>query len=104
MKDKVEYIISITSKNATEFKLVFDSFEEKQKYIIKEFQYCKKENDIYVTSIGSNIAETKEERDKKRIEFAKKMGFAPSKHDRTRWIRHAAPIIPSTTPPPKGVA
>jgi hypothetical protein len=84
----VEYSIPIYPKER-ETKLIFSSLDEKNSYLRKEWNYCLKVRNDYVTSPSSKIKECKKAYDEKRVLFATKMGYGPKKHDVNKWVKIA---------------
>ena len=66
--------------------VVFPDQETKEKYIRKEYWYCKDQEIAYNAARSKAQREkTKDELYAKRVEFARTQGYAPVKGNRLRW-------------------
>ena len=85
------YSVDIYPKgeNAPKVTLIFEKGkEEKMEYVRQEHSYCLREENDYQTAEHSTRKEKKDIFLKKRVEFAKKCGFAPVKGNVSVWKRN----------------
>lgn len=90
MKD-ITYSIDVYPKgeNAPKVTLLFEKGkDEKMEYVRQEHSYCLKEENEYNVAEHSKRKEKKNAFLKKRVDFAKKCGFAPMKGNVNVWIRN----------------
>lgn len=100
MNDSISISIFPNGSDKAQSSLIFDSMEDKMAYVKKESTYCMIEENAYLSARGEKRDELKDVFLKKRVEFAKKNGFAPKKRgDQTKWFP-----AQSTQSTPLGVA
>lgn len=69
-------------------RLLFNDKEQKDSYVKSEFNFCRKENDKYLSSVGEAREEARTAFLLKRVTFAKQMKFEQkSLGDRYMWVR-----------------
>jgi hypothetical protein len=92
--ETIDFSISIFPKER-EAKVLFSSKEEKEDYVLKEWNYCRKSRNEYVTCPVSKIKESKKEYEDQKVLFAKKMGYGPQKNNINVWVKQQQKVDPS---------
>ena len=89
---KVE-INATFKKTIKKIYLIFDVYDNQKKYVDKEYKFCKHEYIKYQSAFtGVSREYTKQALEDKRLLFATKYGFKPSKSNSRYWIYHPGKI------------
>jgi len=71
-----------------DIKIIFESKEVKEDYIKKEFKYTLNEKSTRYNWVHVKQRNVLQELlDKKRLAFATRMGYSPSKYNKKEWIK-----------------
>jgi len=73
--------------NKREAKVHFSSQKEKDLYLEKEWQFCFKERQDYMSCPPSEIPEKAALYMKRRVAFAKSQNYGPSKVNPEKWVK-----------------
>ena len=98
----VEYSVTIQPSKNLEAKVFFDTEQEKGDYVIEESMFCRKTENDYLSSSGKEREEKKRAFLQRRVDFAKKSGYAPVKGNKAIWKKTEETTTTKTGP--KGAA
>lgn len=82
-----EFSIPLLPDGENIHKLIFNSKEEKDSYVKGEYQFCFAERAMYLSCRFKEVEQAQKDLDDRRVEFAKRNGFTPSKYKPRVWER-----------------